>query len=783
MAKDPKPQDQRDEKAERLKKDALEYHLREPKGKLAVHATKPCTTQRDLSLAYSPGVAAPCLEIAENLNDVFKYTNRGNLVAVISNGSAVLGLGDIGPEASKPVMEGKGVLFKRFADIDVFDVELKAKSAQEIIDACIKLEPTFGGINLEDIKSPECFEVEETLREKLNIPVFHDDQHGTAIIAGAALLNALEITKRDIKKTKMMINGAGASAIACAKLFMDLGIERENLVVCDSKGVIFEGRTEGMNPYKERVANKSTKDRTLLEAMKDADVFVGLSVKGAVSKEMVSVMAKDPIIMAMANPDPEITPEEVAEVRDDAIMATGRSDYPNQVNNVLGFPFIFRGALDVRAKGINEEMKRAAVHALADLAKQDVPEYVARAYDKDQFKFGRDYLIPKPFDHRVLLWVAPAVAKAASETGMAREPIDDIKAYTKRLESLLGSAHILMQGIKGRVINWASKNKNSIPRLVFPEGTNEKILKAADMLQSEGLCQPILLGKSEDVKEMISSLELKHLDDAHVIHPSRYEKFDDYAMELSKLRQRKGMTFSVASQKLRLPNYFAPMMVKMGDADAVINGQEQSYPEVIRPMIQILGAKPGFLLAGIYMMVFQSRVIFFADTTVNIQPNASELADIAILTADMAERFLGVEARVAMLSFSNFGSNDHPEAKKVKKATELVWERKPNLICEGEIQADVATQPENIEKNFPYSHTKLKEPANVMVFPDLNAANITYKLMSRLGGAEAIGPILVGLNQPSSVLQRGSEVMDIVNMASITALEVIEEKEKRKGER
>lgn len=746
--------------------ESLEYHSRGRKGKIEVVPSKPVSTQQDLSLAYSPGVAEPCRMIAEKEELAYEYTAKGNLVAVLSNGTAVLGLGDIGPSAAKPVMEGKGILFKKFADIDVFDIELKAKNPDDVIRACEMLEPTFGGINLEDIKAPECFYIEEELKKRLKIPVFHDDQHGTAVISGAAFLNALEIVNKDIRNVRVVFCGGGAAAIACADLYIHLGVKPENMIMTDSKGVIYKGRKEGMNPYKERFAIETDK-RTVAQALEGADAFVGVSVKDGISAEMVKKMAKDPIIFAMANPDPEVLPEEVLRVRPDAIMATGRSDYPNQVNNVLGFPFIFRGALDTMATAINEEMKMAAVKALAELAKQDVPESVSRAYGGQQFRFGREYLIPKPFDRRALLWVAPAVAEAAIRTGVARKKLD-ISQYRDGLEMLLGSTYTVMRGIKKRVKCSDGKPKATI---VFPEGEHPKILKAAHVMREEGIAEPILIGNDKVIGRLLSELGFEEsLKDVKVIRPSTSEYLQEYAERFFEKRKRKGATLAMAQQLMKQNNYYGAMMVEMGHADALLNGISQSYPDTLRPAIQIIGAKSGSRLAGIYMIIFKNRVLWFADTTVNIEPNAEELADIAIQTAELAQSFMVQEPRVAMLSFSNFGSNSHPSATKVRQATEIIKRRAPELIVDGEMQADTAVRPEISQESFPFN--QVPGNANILIFPDLQSGNIAYKLLARMGNAEAIGPILVGMNKPVFVLQQNSDVNDVVNMAAITAMEI-----------
>ncbi|MEK6706489.1 MAG: NADP-dependent malic enzyme [Bdellovibrionota bacterium] len=750
-----------------LYEQALEYHSRGRKGKIEVISSKPVSTQQDLSLAYSPGVAEPCRMIAEWEDLAYEYTTKGNLVAVVSNGTAVLGLGDIGPAAAKPVMEGKGVLFKKFADIDVFDIELKAKNPDDVIKACEMLEPTFGGINLEDIKAPECFYIEEELKKRLKIPVFHDDQHGTAVISGAAFLNALEVISKNIAEVRVVFCGGGAAAIACANLYVALGVRRENITMCDSKGVIYRGRKEGMNPYKERFAVETSR-RTVAEALEGTDAFIGVSVKDGINAEMIKKMARDPIIFAMANPDPEVLPEEVFKVRPDAIMATGRSDYPNQVNNVLGFPFIFRGALDTRATAINEEMKMAAVKALAQLAKEDVPESVSRAYGGQQFKFGRDYLIPKPFDRRVLLWVAPAVADAAIQSSVARRKLD-IPHYRESLEALLGSTYMVMQGIKRRVKTGSGSGAKST--IVLPEGSNPKILKAADIMREEGIAEPILLGNDQTIRKLIKELGLEEaLDGVKIIRPSTSELRDEYAQKLFEKRQRKGITYAVAKTLVGQNNYYGAMMVEVGHADGLLNGISQSYPETLKPAIQVIGVKPGSRLAGIYMMIFKRRILWFADTTVNIEPTPEELADITIQTAEFAKSFVAEEPRVAMLSFSNFGSNIHRLATKVREATIIVKNRMPSLIIDGEMQADTAITPEISKESFPFN--LVPGDANILIFPDLQSGNIAYKLIARMGAAEAVGPILVGMQKPVSVLQQNSDVNDVVNMAAITAMEI-----------
>jgi malate dehydrogenase (oxaloacetate-decarboxylating)(NADP+) len=744
--------------------DALDYHSAAPAGKISVNPTKPCRTQRDLSLAYTPGVAVPCLEIYKDPNAVYKYTSKGNLVAVVTNGTAVLGLGNIGPAAGKPVMEGKGVLFKRFADIDVFDIELATADPKEIIRACQMLEPTFGGINLEDIKAPECFEIEEELRKTLQIPVFHDDQHGTAIISGAAMINAVELAGKRLAEIRMVINGAGASAIACAEHYIELGVMREHIIICDTKGVVFRGRVEGMNAFKLRLANDTPK-RTLSEALKGADVFVGLSQADCVTGEMVRAMAPNPVIFAMANPNPEISPEIALAARPDAIMATGRSDYPNQVNNVLGFPFIFRGALDVRARTINTAMKLAATRALAALAKQDVPDAVRRAYGVDQMEFGREYIIPTPFDSRVLIEVSAAVAKAAIESGVAQQTID-IDQYKVDLERRLGQSHHIM-----RMMIQKARRKPS--RVVFPEGEQPKILRACQILIDEKIAKPILIGNRERIEQLTHDLRLDlhfGLNGVSIVDPETFTPMADYVDAYYHLRQRKGITRSEAESVRTNPTRFGAMMLNQGEADALIAGLSQHYPDTIRPALEVIPLAAQYRkVAGMYVLITpRGEMFFLADATVNIEPTAEDLAEIAIMTANKARTF-DVEPRVALLSFSNFGSSRHPLAQKVARAVELIRRREPDLLVDGEMQADTAVVPEIQEQTYPFS--RLKGGANVLVFPNLESGNIAYKLLMRIGGAEAIGPILMGLSKPVHVLQRGCEVDDIVKMAAIAAVD------------
>jgi malate dehydrogenase (oxaloacetate-decarboxylating)(NADP+) len=739
------------------KEEALAYHTGKRHGKLAVVPTKPCVTQRDLSLAYTPGVAEPCLEIARMTDLAYEYTNKGNLVAVVSNGTAVLGLGDIGAVAGKPVMEGKGVLFKRFADIDVFDIEVDSKEPQEIIRFCQMLEPTVGGINLEDIKAPECFEIEEELKRTMGVPVFHDDQHGTAIISGAALLNAIEVAGKRIDEVRVVFSGAGASGIACASFYIALGVNPANLFMVDSKGVIFQGRTEGMNPYKERFAVE-TDARSLDDAMRGADIFTGVSIKGLVTQEMVRSMAENPIIFAMANPDPEITPEEVEAVRKDAIMATGRSDYPNQVNNVLGFPFIFRGALDVAATGINEEMKLAAARSLAQLAKEDVPDSVIRAYGGQPIAFGRDYLIPKPFDYRVLLWEAPAVADAAIAAGVARKPYANRDDYVRELEDRLSRTNRVMHVVFDQA-------KAEPKRIAFPEGESAKIIRAAKILIDEGVCTPVLLGDHAKIEQNLAEHDVDR-DAVEVVDPASDPRFDGYVDKFLRMRWRHGVTEVTAKKLMHDTVYFGNMMVHQGDVDGVISGITMSYPEAIRPALQIHKTWDWVhRVAGIYLLLFEDRALFIADTTVTQDPTAEELAEIAYMAACVVRHYFDEEPRIAMLSYSNFGSNLDARSEKVRKAVAIANERWPDMVVEGEMQADTAVEPSIALETFP--HSRIHGDANVLICPDLQSANIAYKLLWRLGKVEAIGPILTGIGAPVHVLQRGVEVNDIVNMTAL----------------
>jgi malate dehydrogenase (oxaloacetate-decarboxylating)(NADP+) len=748
--------------------DALEYHrLAGKPGKLAIVPTKPMSTQHDLALAYTPGVAVPVLEIARQPSLAYEYTAKGNLVAVISNGTAILGLGDRGALASKPVMEGKAVLFKKFADIDVFDIELDSHDPEVVIQTVKAIAPTFGGINLEDIKAPECFYIEETLRQALDIPVFHDDQHGTAIIAGAALLNALELVGKRMDEARVCISGAGASAISCAELMVRLGVRRENIVLVDSRGVIYRGRTEGMNAYKARFA-ADTDARTLADAVCGADVFYGLSAANVLKPELLLTMAERPLVFAMANPDPEIRYELAREARPDAIIATGRSDYPNQINNVLGFPFIFRGALDVRARTINEEMKVAAAHSLAALTREDVPDSVLRAYGLESLRFGTDYIVPKPLDPRLILWEAPAVAAAAMATGVAQRELN-LDEYRDQLAFRLGKG----EQIRHFVMRSAQRSGGD-KRIVFAEGEEPKILRAAVRLVHEKIALPILLGRPAVIERELARLGLECC--AEVIDPETFARCEEYAHAYHALRQRKGVTLQDACRDVLQPNVLGPLMVMMGDADAAISGLVHHYPDVIRPALQIHHTRPDSrLVAGVYIMIINDRPYLFTDATVNIEPSAEDLADIACLAADFSRR-LGLEPRVAMLSFSNFGSTRHPAAEKVRRAVELVRQRCPGLAVDGEMQADTAVVPEIVEERYPFSQVK---DANVLVFPSLEAANVAYKLLGRLGNAETIGPILLGMGAPVHVLQRGDDVRDIVDIAAVAVMDAMAQERPR----
>jgi len=749
------------------RQEALDYHAQGRPGKIQVSPTKPFKNQRDLSLAYTPGVAEPCREIAARPEDAYKYTAKGNLVAVVTNGTAVLGLGNIGALAGKPVMEGKGILFKAFADLDVFDLEVGSEQPDDVIRFCQLLEPTVGGINLEDIRSPDCFYIEERLRETLSIPVFHDDQHGTAIISGAALLNALELVGKTIGDIRVVFCGAGAAAIATAEHYVRLGVKRERITLCDKEGVIHAGRAD-LDPYKQRFAAK-TDARALTDALKGADVLVGLSVAGAVTPAMLAAMAPKPVIFALANPTPEIMPDEARKARPDAIIATGRSDFPNQVNNVLGFPFIFRGALDVRATKINEEMKMAATRALASLAREEVPDSVMRAYGLERLRFGPDYLIPKPFDPRVLLWVAPAVAWAAVGSGVAGRVID-VDEYRTELEARLGRAREVMRGLTARA-------QEDPQRIVFPEGDNPRIIRAARVLADEGSAVPVLLGDRAAIRREAEDAGVT-LEEIEIVDPAQAADAEGLARAYWERRQRRGVTLREARARVRDPLYHGLLLLKTERVDALVVGADMYYPDAVRPVLEVIGAAPGRQhVSGIYMMVLQQDVFFFADCTMNIDPDAETLAAIASATAEFVWR-LGIEPRVAMLSFSNFGSVSHPGVDKVRDAVALLHGREPGLQVDGEMQADTAVVSSILTKTYPFA--KLRGAANVLIFPGLDAANIAYKLLNRLGGAQAIGPILVGMARPVHVLQRGADVDEIVNMAVLAAVDAREHRRLRR---
>jgi len=759
VAKNDKDKEEHDKKA-------LHYHSDGRPGKIEIRATKPFITASDLSLAYTPGVAAPCLAIAKNPDDAYKYTAKGNLVGVISNGSAVLGLGNIGALAGKPVMEGKSILFKRFADIDVFDIEINANTVEEMVNTIKAMEPTFGGINLEDIKAPECFEVERLLIEKMNIPVFHDDQHGTAIIASAGFVNAIEVCKKNIKDIKVVFSGAGAAAVACARLFLHLGVKKENLIMCDSQGVVYTGRKDGMNKYKEEFA-VTTPHRTLADALKGADAFVGCSARGVLTQEMIKPMAKDPIIFAMANPEPEIFPDEVFEVRKDAIVATGRSDFPNQVNNVLGFPFIFRGALDVRATQINMEMKLAAVYALADLAKEEIPDDVKVAYGGKHFSFGREYLIPKPFDKRVLTRVAPAIAKAAMESGVASVQIPDLQEYSMQLEARLGTAGEFLRHLRDNLKTLNEKSGRKI-KLAFAEGGNKRVLQAVKILLDEGQIEPVLLGSKKRIHTMMDSLGLDCLKDVPIITPEKSEHFEKFFHEFNQMKQREGVSIAHSIELMGQENFFGSMLTRNEIVDAFMNGPTMSYPECIKPLMSVVGVENGGKAAGIYIMVFRNKTIFMTDCTAQINPSAEDLCEIAHSTAQLYRDILKKEPRIAFLSFSNFGSNNHSSARKMKEATRLTKEKYPQLKCEGEMQADVAINYQIMKNLFEFSN--LDGSADIIVFPDLNSANISYKLLTQLSDVHAIGPLLIPMKHTVNIIARTASVNEIVNMSILTAI-------------
>ncbi|MCE7065998.1 NADP-dependent malic enzyme [Dyadobacter sp. CY326] len=745
------------------KEDALHYHSKGRPGKIQVIPTKETSTQRDLSLAYSPGVAEPCLEIAANVEDAYLYTAKGNLVAVISNGTAVLGLGDIGPEASKPVMEGKGLLFKIYADIDVFDIELNTKDVDEFVRTVKILEPTFGGVNLEDIKAPECFEIEARLKQELNIPVMHDDQHGTAIISAAAMLNALELVGKDINDIRVVVSGAGASAVSCTKLYLSLGANPKNIAMFDTKGHIHNGRTD-LSEMKRQFATDVAYD-SLEDAMKGADLFLGLSTADIVSKDMVKSMAKDPIVLAMANPNPEIPYPDAVEAREDVIMATGRSDYPNQVNNVLGFPYIFRGALDVRATEINEAMKLAAVHALADLAKKSVPDIVNLAYNETNIVFGKNYIIPKPVDPRLLTTVAPAVAKAAIETGVARKVITDWDAYEQELSSRLGRNEQI-----SRVI--LNKAKLAPKRVVFADAENIQVLRAAQQVRDEGIAVPILLGDKETIQSLIKESKLD-LGDVVIVDPRANENeeiINTYANLLFEKRKRKGLTPIEAHRSIYFRSYFGSMMVENGEADALISGLTRTYPDTIRPALHVIGKDPGVnKVAGMYILLTPKGPLFFSDTTVNLDPTAEEIVEITELTAKAVERF-NIQPRIALVTYANYGSAGGKDAEKMREATAILKKRNPTMIVEGEMQAHLAFNTTLLKENHPFSDL-VDGGANTLIFPNLSASNIAYNLLKEAAELETIGPILLGMKKPVHVLQLGSSVREIVNMVAIAVVE------------
>ena len=751
-----------------MKEEALHYHKKKPEGKLEIQSTKKVDSEWQLSLAYSPGVAEPCKEIAKNSQTVFDYTGKGNLVAVVSNGSAVLGLGSIGPLAAKPVMEGKAVLFKKFAGINVFDIEIKAKTVEEFVTVCKNLEPTFGGINLEDIAAPECFEIERILEEEMDIPVFHDDQHGTAIITSSAFLNACHLQNKKVDEVKIVFSGAGAAAISCAKLLTCLGVKKENITLCDSVGVIYDERTERMNKYKQEFAVK-TQNRTLAEALNKADVFIGLSVKDIMTPDMLKSMAEKPIVFAMANPDPEIHPDLAKKTRSDIIIATGRSDYNNQVNNVLGFPFLFRGALDVQAKYINQEMKLAAVHALAELTRKTVPHSVSKAYEGEDFQFGKDYIIPKPFDLRVLTSVAPAVAKAAMDSGVARKPIKDFKAYTQELETFQSESRAFVRGIINRVAVYNSKSKK--PVIFLPEGENEKVLRALNTVVQEKILEPILIGSQDKIKKIISEFNLIHLKKVKIISPQQESSFKDFVQEFYSMKKYKGMSLKQAEDLMSQNNYFGSMAVYKGLGDGLLTGATDSFVNSVLPPLRIVGSAERNVVAGVNIVLLKNKVLFFADTAFNIDPTAQQLAHIAIYTSQMAQYF-HIEPRIALLSYLSFTDKKDQLGSplKMKKAVELINKWKPDLKVEGELQADVAVNKELAKELFPQQ--TFNKPANILIFPNLDSGNMAYKLAQQLGHGEVIGPLLVGIKEPINIVQRTCTVEDIINSLILTALKV-----------
>ena len=745
------------------KQEALDYHSQGRPGKIQVIPTKPYRTQKDLSLAYSPGVAKPCLEIEKNPEDAYKYTAKGNLVAVISNGTAVLGLGDIGALSGKPVMEGKGLLFKIFADVDVFDIEINTKDVDKFIETVKEISPTFGGINLEDIKAPECFEIERRVKEELDIPVMHDDQHGTAIISATGLVNALEITGKDISKIKLVVSGAGASASACTRLYMALGVKKENILMCDSKGVLSTKRTD-LNKFKQEFA-ADTDAVTLADALKGADVFLGLSAKGAMSKEMLASMAPNPIVFAMANPDPEISYEDAIATRDDLIFATGRSDYPNQINNVLGFPFIFRGALDVRATAINEEMKKAAVYALAALAKEPVPDVVKKAYNKTEMSFGREYIVPTPLDPRLIEYIPPAIAKAAMESGVARKPIKDWDAYKVELRQRMGIDHAIMRSMY-------FKAKANPKRVVFSDAKDIKVLQAARIVKDDGIAIPVLLGRKEPIQKLaneyginISDIEL--VDNTSIENEEKREKFAEL---LYSKRNRKGISKIDAYRLMYNRNYYGVSMVETGEVDAMISGTTTKYAEIIKPALQIIGKRSDVnKIAGMYIMNTKKGPYFFADTTVNIKPSAEDLVDITLLTNESVKEF-GVDAVMAMLSYSNFGSTIGDSEKRVRDAIKILHDKHPDIMIDGEMQANFALNKDMRQERYPFSKLGNRD-VNTLIFPNLSSGNIAYKMLQEIGSSEAIGPIVMGLNKPIHVLQLSSSVREIVDMTTIAVVD------------
>ena len=749
-----------------MKEEALSYHKKKPAGKLEIKPTKKVDSEWDLSLAYSPGVAEPCKEIQKDKKKVFDYTGKGNLVAVISNGSAVLGLGNIGPLASKPVMEGKAVLFKKFAGIDVFDIEIKAKTVEEFVTVCKNLEPSFGGINLEDIAAPECFEIERILEEELDIPVFHDDQHGTAIITAAAFLNACHLQGKKLKEVKVVFSGAGAAAISCARLLLSLGVQRKNVLLTDSKGVIYKGRKEKMNPYKEEFA-LPTECRTLAEALKGADVFIGLSIGNLVTGEMIKSMSSKPIVFAMANPDPEIHPEEAKKANPEVIVATGRTDFPNQVNNVLGFPSIFRGALDVQARNINEEMKLAAVKALAELARKSVPYSVSKAYQGELFRFGPDYIIPKPFDLRVLIRVAPAVAKAAMKSGVARKPIKDFEKYSQALETFQSETRGFVRNAINRVKIYNSKGK--VPVVFLPEGESPKVLRALNTLAPEKIMEPVLIGRENQIRKTIKSLNLSNLKKLQIIFPTEDSHFSDYVRGFYEMKKEKNLNLKDAEKLMKHPNYFSAMAVQKGHGDALVTGVTDSFVNSVLPSLRIMGSGKRGVVAGVNLVLLRDRILFFSDTAFNIDPTAEEIAHIAIYTAQFAEHF-NIEPRIALLSFVNFSGRKESSSLKMQQALEFIKKWKPKLKVEGEIQADIAVNEDIAKEIFP--HFSYKGGANVLIFPNLDAGNMAYKLVQQLGSVEVVGPLLMGIKKPVNVVQRTCSVEDVINTLVLTALKV-----------